>query len=232
MPTLKEKYDAVEARVQKACERSGRDRAAVTLIAVSKTKPLAMLREAYDFGVRQFGENKVQELNEKIPALPSDIHWHMIGHLQRNKVKYIVGAVDLIHSVDSVRLAEEISKQAVKKDVTCDILIEVNMAQEETKFGLFRDEVLQMVRECSALPNLRIRGLMTIAPNVDQAEDNRKYFRAIRELSVDITTENIDNVSMDFLSMGMTGDFEVAIEEGATHVRVGTAIFGEREYSI
>lgn len=232
MPTLKEKYDAVEARVQKACERSGRDRADVTLIAVSKTKPLSMLREAYDFGVRQFGENKVQELNEKIPALPSDIHWHMIGHLQRNKVKYIVGAVDLIHSVDSVRLAEEISKQAVKKDVTCDILIEVNMAQEETKFGLFRDEVLQMVRECSALPNLRIRGLMTIAPNVDQAEDNRKYFRAIRELSVDITTENIDNVSMDFLSMGMTGDFEVAIEEGATHVRVGTAIFGEREYSI
>ena len=229
---LKENYDKIEERVQAACDRAGRPRQDVTLIAVSKTKPISMLQEAYDFGVRQFGENKVQELNEKIPALPDDICWHMIGHLQRNKVKYIVGAVDLIHSVDSLRLAEEISKQSVKKDVTSDILIEVNMAQEETKFGLYRDEVIQIIRDCAALANIRIRGLMTIAPYVDDPEENRKYFQALRELSVDITSENIDNVSMEFLSMGMTGDFEVAIEEGATHVRVGTGIFGARNYTI
>ena len=229
---LKENYDRIEARVQAACDRAGRPREDVTLIAVSKTKPISMLQEAYDFGVRQFGENKVQELNEKIPALPSDIHWHMIGHLQRNKVKYIAGAVDLIHSVDSLRLAEEISKQSVKKGVVSDILIEVNMAQEESKFGLKSDEVIRMICECASLEGIRVRGLMTIAPYVDDPEDNRKYFRAIRELSVDITSENIDNVSMDFLSMGMTGDFEVAIEEGATHVRVGTGIFGERNYAI
>ena len=229
---LKDQYDAIEARVAAACARAGRDRSEVTLIAVSKTKPVSMLQEAYDFGVRQFGENKVQELNVKIPALPSDIDWHMIGHLQRNKVKYIVGAVKLIHSVDSVRLAEEISAQSVKKNVVSDILLEVNMAQEETKFGLDQSEVIDMVKTVSQLKNIRIRGLMTIAPYVTDPEENRKYFRAIRELSVDIMNENIDNVSMSFLSMGMTGDFEVAIEEGATHVRVGTGIFGERDYSI
>ena len=229
---LKDQYEAVEKRVCAACARSGRPREDVTLIAVSKTKPVSMLREAYDFGVREFGENKVQELNEKIPALPDDIHWHMIGHLPRNKVKYIIGAVDLIHSVDSMRLAEEISKQSLKKEVVSDILIEVNMAQEETKFGLLCDEVMQTVRSCAQLPAVRIRGLMTIAPYVENPEENRKYFQAIRELSVDIKSENIDNVSMDFLSMGMTGDFEVAIEEGATHVRVGTGIFGARDYAV
>ena len=229
---LKENYEKIEERVCAACARAGRARSDVTLIAVSKTKPISMLQEAYDFGVRQFGENKVQELNEKMPALPDDIIWHMIGHLQRNKVKYIIGQVALIHSVDSVRLAEEISKLAVKHEVTQDILIEVNMAQEETKFGLDKSEVLQMIQAVSALPAIRIRGLMTIAPYVDDPEDNRKYFQAIRELSVDIKQQNIDNVSMDYLSMGMTGDFEVAIEEGATHVRVGTGIFGERDYSI
>ena len=229
---LKDNYDAIEARVSAACTRAGRARSEVTLIAVSKTKPVSMLQEAYDFGVRQFGENKVQELNVKIPALPSDIDWHMIGHLQRNKVKYIVGAVSLIHSVDSVRLAEEISAQSIKKNVISDILIEVNMAQEETKFGLDQSEVMEMVKAVSMLENIRIKGLMTIAPYVTDPEENRKYFRAIRELSVDIKNENIDNVSMSFLSMGMTGDFEVAIEEGATHVRVGTGIFGERDYSI
>ena len=229
---LKDNYDAIEARVSAACTRAGRARSEVTLIAVSKTKPVSMLQEAYDFGVRQFGENKVQELNVKIPALPSDIDWHMIGHLQRNKVKYIVGAVSLIHSVDSVRLAEEISAQSIKKNVISDILIEVNMAQEETKFGLDQSEVMEMVKAVSMLENIRIKGLMTIAPYVTDPEENRKYFRAIRELSVDIKNENIDNVSMSFLSMGMTGDFEVAIEEGATHVRVGTGIFGERDYLI
>lgn len=228
---IAENLDEVRNRIDQACERAGRDPKEVTLIAVSKTKPLAMLEEAYAHGARDFGENWVQEIQEKVPLLPEDIHWHMIGHLQRNKVKYIIDKVSLIHSVDSVRLAEEIEKQAEKHDVDMDILIEVNMAEEETKFGLKKDEVIQMVKECAKLPHIHIKGLMTIAPFVENPEDNRQYFKAIRELSVDISRENIDNVSMGILSMGMTGDFEVAVEEGATLVRVGTGIFGERNYN-
>ncbi len=228
---IAENLDEVRKRIDQACERAGRDSKEVTLIAVSKTKPLAMLEEAYAHGSRDFGENWVQEIQEKVPLLPADIHWHMIGHLQRNKVKYIIDKVSLIHSVDSVRLAEEIEKQAEKHNVEMDVLIEVNMAEEETKFGLKKDEVIQMVRECAKLPHVHIKGLMTIAPFVENPEDNRQYFKAIRELSVDISRENIDNVSMGILSMGMTGDFEVAVEEGATLVRVGTGIFGERNYN-
>jgi PLP dependent protein len=228
---IAENLDEVRNRIDQACERAGRDPKEVTLIAVSKTKPLPMLEEAYAHGVRDFGENWVQEIQEKVPLLPEDIHWHMIGHLQRNKVKYIIDKVSLIHSVDSVRLAEEIEKQAEKHHVEKDILVEVNMAEEETKFGLKKDEVIQMVRECAKLPHVHIKGLMTIAPFVENPEDNRQYFKAIRELSVDISRENIDNVSMGILSMGMTGDFEVAVEEGATLVRVGTGIFGERNYN-
>ena len=228
---IAENLDEVRNRIDQACERAGRDPKEVTLIAVSKTKPLAMLEEAYAHGARDFGENWVQEIQEKVPLLPEDIHWHMIGHLQRNKVKYIIDKVSLIHSVDSVRLAEEIEKQAEKHDVDMDILIEVNMAEEETKFGLKKDDVIQMVKECAKLPHIHIKGLMTIAPFVENPEDNRQYFKAIRELSVDISRENIDNVSMGILSMGMTGDFEVAVEEGATLVRVGTGIFGERNYN-
>ncbi len=229
---LKENFENVEARIQAACERAGRDRSEVTLISVSKTKPIPMLQEIYDCGSRDFGENKVQEIMDKYPALPEDIHWHMIGHLQRNKVKYIVDKVTLIHSVDSLRLAEEIEKQAEKKGIDVDILIEVNYAEEASKFGLKKQETLDMVRACAALPHVHIKGLMTIAPYVEDPEDNRIYFRGLRELSVDIKNENIDNVCMDILSMGMTGDYEVAIEEGATLVRVGTGIFGARDYSI
>lgn len=220
----------VEKRIQAACERAGRSRDEVTLIAVSKTKPVSMLMEAYDSGIREFGENKVQEMMDKYDQMPSDIHWHMIGHLQRNKVKYLMGKSWLIHSVDSYRLAEEISQQSVKHNVSTDILIEVNIAGEETKFGTSREEAIQLVEVAAALPNIHICGLMTIAPFVDDPEDNRKYFRKIKELSVDIEQKNIDNVDMRILSMGMTGDYEVAIEEGATMVRVGTGIFGERHY--
>jgi pyridoxal phosphate enzyme (YggS family) len=157
----------------------------------------------------------------------------MIGHLQRNKVKYIVDKVYLIHSVDSLRLAEEISKEAVKKGVEVNILIEVNIAGEESKFGLSAGEdAMQLVRSISVLPNVRIMGLMTVAPYVDDAEENRIYFAALRQLAVDIKRENIDNVSVDILSMGMTGDYMVAVEEGASYVRVGTGIFGERDYSM
>ena len=229
---LKENLIKVEENIQKACDKAGRKRSEVTLIAVSKTKPVEMLQEIYDEGIREFGENKVQEMCEKMELMPQDIKWNMIGHLQTNKVKYIIGKTSLIHSVDSLKLAEEIQKQAVKHDVTADILVEVNIANEESKFGISKDETIQMVRDIAKLDHLKIKGLMTIAPFVEDPEDNRLYFREIKQLSVDINNQNIDNVSMDVLSMGMTGDYMVAIEEGATMVRVGTGIFGERNYNI
>lgn len=229
---LKENLTKVEENIQKACDKAGRKRSEVTLIAVSKTKPVEMLQEIYDEGIREFGENKVQEMCEKMELMPQDIKWNMIGHLQTNKVKYIIGKTYLIHSVDSLKLAEEIQKQAVKHDVTADILVEVNIANEESKFGISKDETIQMVRDIAKLDHLKIKGLMTIAPFVENPEDNRLYFREIKQLSVDINNQNIDNVSMDVLSMGMTGDYMVAIEEGATMVRVGTGIFGERNYNI
>lgn len=228
---LKDNLKNVEERVQAACDRAGRKREEVTLIAVSKTKPIEMLQEIYDENVRDFGENKVQELCGKIEKMPKDIKWHMIGHLQRNKVKYIAGQVALIHSVDSYRLAEEINIQAKKKNIVVPILVEVNIAHEDSKFGISEEDAIQLVEEIAELENVRIKGLMTIAPYVENAEDNRLYFRKIKDLSVDIAAKNIDNVSMEILSMGMTGDYEVAIEEGATMVRVGTGIFGERNYN-
>ena len=222
----------VEERVAAACKRAGRAREEVTLIAVSKTKPVEDLQVIYNAGIRDFGENKVQELTGKIPEMPSDIEWHLIGHLQRNKVKYIVDKVKLIHSVDSYRLAEEINIQAKKKGIIVPILIEVNAANEATKFGVKLEETLQLCEEIAQLENVHIEGLMTIAPNVVVPEENRPIFNKIKDLSVDIAAKNLDNVDMRILSMGMTNDFEVAIEEGATHVRVGTAIFGERNYNL
>ena len=238
MMDLQENLQQVEANICKACENAGRKRSDVTLIAVSKTKPIEMLQTVYDLGPRDFGENKVQEMCEKMEVLPKDIRWHMIGHLQTNKVKYIVGKTELIHSVDSLHLAKEIEKQAAKQNVTVSILVEVNIAEEESKFGIHKEETISLIR-CLTLnglscrnnrPHIQILGLMTIAPFVENPEDNRTYFRQIRQLSVDIDAQNIDNVRMDILSMGMTGDYMVAIEEGATMVRVGTGIFGERHY--
>lgn len=227
-----ENYKKVEKHVEDACKRVGRKREEVTLIAVSKTKPVSMIEELLSLHVMDFGENKVQELTAKAEILPSDLHWHLIGHLQRNKVKYIVDKACLIHSVDSLRLAEEISKEAQKKQVTAKILIEVNVAEEESKFGVFIPEVLPLIEKVSHLPNITIQGLMTIAPYVENPEENRWIFQKLKNLSIDIKGKNFDNVTMDVLSMGMTGDYEVAIEEGATHVRVGTGIFGERNYTI
>lgn len=227
---LKDNLLEVQTNIKKACDKVGRDVSEVTLIAVSKTKPVDMLMEVYNAGMRTFGENKVQEMMDKEAVMPQDIQWHMIGHLQRNKVKYLMGKVTLIHSVDSLRLAEEISVQSVKHGVNTDVLVEINIAEEESKFGISKEETIQLITDISKLPNIRIQGLMTIAPFVDDPEDNRKYFKQIKELSVDIKNKNIDNVSMGILSMGMTGDYMVAIEEGATMVRVGTGIFGERNY--
>ena len=200
--------------------------------AIEKANRLVeLLREAYEAGARDFGENKVQELLDKIPQFPSDIRWHMIGHLQRNKVKYIVDKVCLIHSVDSLRLAEEISKEALKRNITVNILVEVNMAHEESKFGSTPEAAEQLVSEIVKLPGICVKGLMTIAPYVEDAEENRQYFQRMRQLSVDIMAKNTDNRSVgNILSMGMTGDYSVAVEEGATCVRVGTGIFGERDY--
>lgn len=229
---LKENLRKVEENIEAACKKANRDRSEVTLIAVSKTKPVEMLSTIYDEGIRDFGENKVQEMCDKIEQLPNDIRWNMIGHLQTNKVKYIVDKCFLIHSVDSLKLAQEIQRQAVKKDVICDILVEVNIAQEKSKFGISKEEAIELVKDISKLDHVRIKGLMTIAPFVENPEDNLQYFKEIKQLSVDIDKQNIDNVTMNVLSMGMTGDYMVAIEEGATMVRVGTGIFGERNYNI
>lgn len=222
----------VKENIKAACERSGRNPEEVTLIAVSKTKPFTAIEEALPSGVLDFGENKVQELCEKYDILPKNIRWHMIGHLQRNKVKYLPGKVALIHSVDSFRLAEQIEKEFAKADLIANILIEVNMAEEESKFGITAQQTEALVREISQLPHIRIQGLMTIAPFTENPETNRVFFRNMKKIAVDIKGKNIDNVSMNVLSMGMTGDYQVAIEEGATMIRVGTGIFGERNYNI
>lgn len=232
MTVLQENYNCVLKNIEEACKKSGRDPKDVTLIAVSKTKPLEMLRDVYEGGARHFGENKVQEMCEKMEQMPEDVNWHMIGHLQTNKVKYIVGKCALIHSVDSLHLAKEIEKQAAKQNCEVPILVEINIANEETKFGIDRTEAMNLVKEIAKLPHVKIQGLMTIAPYVEDPEQNRQYFHQIWQLSVDIKNQNIDNVTMDILSMGMTGDYTVAVEEGATLVRVGTGIFGERNYNI
>ncbi len=224
-------YLEVQKNIDDACKAVGRDRSEVTLIAVSKTKPISELMEAYEAGARDFGENYVQELVDKIPQMPSDVRWHMIGHLQRNKVKYIVGKVSLIHSVDSLRLAEEISKESVKQGVVSDILLEVNVAGEESKWGGSLEETIELVKTAAKLPNIKINGLMTVAPYVDDSEENRQVFVKLKKLSVDINEQSIDNVIMNTLSMGMTGDYMVAAQEGATLLRVGTGIFGARNYN-
>lgn len=229
---ITENINEVRKNMEEACRVSGRNPEEVSLIAVSKTKPIPMLQEAYDAGCRDFGENKVQEIMDKIDRLPSDIRWHMIGHLQTNKVKYIVGKVFLIHSVDSLHLAEAISKEAVKQNTTVNILIEVNVAKEDTKYGAMAEDTVSLVEKIALLPGICVKGLMTIAPYVENPQENRQYFVKLRQLAVDIKAKNIDNVHMDILSMGMTGDYMVAIEEGATYVRVGTGIFGERQYGL
>ncbi len=229
---IKENIEAVQANIETACQKAGRDPREVTLIAVSKTKPLSDIEEAIDCGMMEFGENKVQELVDKIEHVSRPVHWHLIGHLQTNKVKYIADKGLLIHSVDSVKLAKEIQKEAVKKQADCDILLEVNVAREESKFGFTCEEVPDAVAEIAQLSNVHIQGLMTIAPFVENPEDNRVIFAKLHKLLLDIKSRNIDNVNMNVLSMGMTNDYTVAVEEGATMIRVGTGIFGARNYNI
>ena len=222
---IRTQLQEVQERIRKACQRSGRSPEDVTLIAVSKTKPVSMIREAMEAGQTVFGENKVQELCAKYEELPKDLSWHMIGHLQRNKVKYIADKAALIHSVDSLRLAETIEQEGARHNRVIPVLIEVNVAQEESKFGVSLEETLPLIEEIAGMPHV------TIAPFVENPEENRPVFAALRQLSVDIKGKNMNNVDMDILSMGMTNDYEVAVEEGATMVRVGTGIFGARDYS-
>lgn len=232
MSNIGENLKIINNNIELANSKRGADELQAKLIAVSKTKPVDMLWEAYNEGVRDFGENKVQEIMDKYDELPKDIRWHMIGHLQTNKVKYIIDKVYMIHSVESVKLATEISKRACAAGIVMPILVEVNIGDEDSKFGLKVDEVESFVREICSLPGIKISGLMCVAPYTEDAENNRVYFKRLNNLLVDITTKNIDNVSMDILSMGMSGDYMIALEEGATYVRVGTILFGERDYSI
>lgn len=228
---LKKNLDIVKENIRKACDSAGRFYDDVTLIAVSKTKPLSDIETLMQYGETEFGENKVQELVDKYEHVSSPVHWHLIGHLQTNKVKYIVDKVSLIHSVDSIHLAKEIEKEAAKHDVVVDILVQVNIAHEDTKFGIDEASVYDLLEEIKNYPHIRVKGLMTIAPFVENAEENRVHFRKLHQLLLDIKSKNIDNIDMSILSMGMTNDYEIAIEEGATMVRVGTGIFGERNYN-
>jgi len=218
----------VEENIRQACKRVGRSREEITLIAVTKTQPTSIILEAYHEGIRDFGENKVQELVDKIDHLPEDIRWHMIGHLQRNKVKQVVGRAKLIHSVDSLRLAEAIDQESAKRGLVSDILLEVNIGEEESKFGLKIKETLPLIEKISTFKHIKVNGLMTMGFFSDNPETNREIFVDLKKLSVDIEEEKIDNITMRVLSMGMTNDYQVAIEEGATIVRVGTGIFGAR----
>lgn len=228
---MKENYLNIKKNVEEMCLRSGRAEDSCVLIAVSKTKPVEMLEEVYAAGCRDFGENKVQEILDKYEKLPKDIRWHMIGHLQTNKVKYIMDKVAMIHSVDSVKLAKEISKEAVKHSVCMPVLLEVNVAEEESKYGFKVAELMPAIDEIAQLPGIMVEGLMTIAPFVEDAEENRVYFKQLKQLAVDISAKNIDNIHMKNLSMGMSGDYLVAVSEGATYVRVGSSIFGSRTYN-
>ena len=230
MGEIQQNINQIQKRIEAAAQRSGRKKEDILLLAVSKTIDVERIKEAVACGLKELGENKVQEILEKYEPMGEEVKWHLIGHLQTNKVKYIIDKVKLIHSVESLKLAEEISKRAKKANKVMDILIEVNMAAEESKFGVAPEDTLSLIQKIALLDNICIRGLMTVAPFVENSEENRECFRRMKQLSVDINAEKIDNVYMDILSMGMSDDFEVAIEEGATIVRVGTSIFGRRIY--
>ena len=218
----------IHSRIRATAEKAGRDPDAIRLVAVSKTRPAADISAAFQAGQTVFGENYIQELVQKLADVPEAVQWHVIGHLQSNKVKYIAGRVALIHSVDRISLAREIDRQWGQLGAVCDILIQVNISGEASKSGTTEEGALQLVRECALLPNVRVRGLMTMPPIFDDPEAARPYFAELRRLAETIAAEGIAGVEMTELSMGMSGDFEAAIQEGAKLVRVGTAIFGER----
>ena len=224
---IKDNLDRINANIEKAREAASYDED-VKLLAVTKFRSNEEIKEVLDYGLNEFGENRVQELVEKAEACPPDLEWHLIGHLQTNKAKYLPGLVRLIHSVDSLDLAKKIDSEAAKKGVVMDVLAEVNVAGEESKFGFAPSEVVDFARNVAGLANVRLVGLMTVAPFVENPEDNRRHFKALAALLSEINGLGIEGVTLRELSMGMTGDYEVAVEEGATLVRVGTGIFGNR----
>lgn len=226
--SIRENIEGIQARIAAACARVGRNPAEVRLVAVSKTKPATLIEEAAAAGQRLFGENYVQEFVDKAEQVRAPVEWHFIGALQSNKVKYLRGKVTMIHSLDRLSLAEEINRQWAKLDRPVDVLLEVNLGDESSKAGTGAEEAIELVRRVAELPFLRLRGLMALPPWLDDPEEVRPYFRRLREVARRIEALNIPGVSMAELSMGMSNDFEVAIEEGATLVRVGTAIFGGR----
>lgn len=228
--SIKENLYLINEKITIAAEKSGRKREDVLLLAVSKTIDVPRIKEAVDLGLVDLGENKPQEINWKYFEI-ENVRWHQIGHLQTNKVKYIIDKVCLIHSVDSLKLAEEISKRAKAKDITMDVLVEINIAGEEAKSGVPLSEAEELAVEISKLDNIRVKGLMTVAPFVENPEDNREYFKQMKKLFVDIKEKNYNNIDMQYLSMGMTNDYEIAVEEGANIVRIGTGLFGARDYS-
>lgn len=222
----------IKNKIDKACELSNRNKEEVTLIAVSKTVDVDAIKEAINSGATDFGENKPQELARKFETIGDDVNWHLIGSLQTNKVKYIIDKVYMIHSIDRLSLCDEIQKRAEKIGKTVNCLIQVNISKEESKHGILEEDAIDFVKTIAKnYPNIRIKGLMTMAPNTDDKELVRSVFKGLKDLAIKIDKENIENISMDELSMGMSNDFEIAVEEGATFVRVGTSIFGQRNYN-
>lgn len=226
---LKDNLDEIQKNIKEACDRSGRSVDDVTLVAVTKTVEADVMNASIELGVQIVGENRVQEIRRKFDDV-KPVSWHQIGHLQTNKVKYIADKVDMIHSVDSIRLAKEISDKALKHERVIDILIQVNVAEEEQKFGINEGQLPSVLEEVSKMPSIRVKGLMLIAPFADDPETVRPIFRRMKEIFDSTKNNNYDNVEMQYLSMGMSGDYVVAIEEGANMVRIGSGIFGARTY--
>lgn len=231
MSDISKNLEAIKKKIEAAAIKSGRIPEDIKLLAVSKTIAPEIIQQAIDLGLTELGENKVQEIMSKYDLLPQ-AQWHLIGHLQTNKVKYIIDKVKLIHSVDSIKLAQEISKRAVQAGITMNVLVEINIGNEESKHGVPIDKAEALAVEISKLDNITVKGLMTVAPFVENPEENRKYFKQMKNLFVDIASKNYNNIFMEYLSMGMTNDYEIAIEEGANIVRIGTGLFGKRNYNI
>ena len=226
MEIIKNNLEIINEKIKKAALKANRNPQEIKLVAVTKTATIEQIKEAISVGVKIIGENKVQEAKEKYQILSADIEWHLVGHLQTNKVKYAVEIFDLIHSVDSIKFAKEIDRRSLQFGMITNVLVEVNVSGEETKYGIKPEEVEPFLKEISEFSRTRVRGLMTIAPIAEDKEEVRPYFRKLRELFEKIKSKNIKNVKMDYLSMGMTEDFEVAVEEGANMVRIGRGIFG------
>lgn len=229
MTDIAKQYAQIQARVATAAGKIGKRPEDITIVAVSKTQPLSAIEAAIAIGIQDFGENKPQELRDKVAYFEQPLNWHMIGNLQRNKIKYVLGHCGLIHSVDSIKLLDSLEQECQKRGVKVEVLLQINVSREQSKAGFYPEQIDQVLALAATLKHVQVKGLMTIPPYVEDPEQNRQYFSALHQIFVDIKMKNIDNIAMDYLSMGMTGDFEVAIEEGATHIRVGTGIFGTRQ---